>query len=200
MRLLVCGDRKIGKTDPATPIHLAHYATKIASRQRQMVFDYLTRLDQIRPVSLIIAGEEGGAERLGVHWARLNKIPCVSVRRVKFEPTKLEKTIALFLGNADSLKHRKESMLERNQRMLSEHTPDVVLALGTGSSTTALVEDARTRGVEIIEVDCTVDDSHRQLCKSMTAIVNFTESFNARFTKTRPKIDVDRAARPAIFT
>gem|GEM_PF-6241700 len=49
--------------------------------------------------------------------------------------------------------------------MLNENTPDVVLAFGTGTSTEALVNDARARGIEIIEVDFPVDDSHHQLYK-----------------------------------
>jgi hypothetical protein len=165
VKLLVCGNRKIGKTDPATPLHLMQYATENASRQRKMIFDYLSLLHQVRPISLIIAGEEGGAEKLGVHWARLNGIPCVSIRRVKVEPSTLKKAIAQFVGNASSLKPSKESMLERNRRMLNENTPDVVLAFGTGTSTEALVHDARARGIEIIEVDFPVDDSHHQLYK-----------------------------------
>lgn len=84
---------------------------------------------------------------------------------MKFEPSKLKKAIAQFVGNASSLKHSKETMLERNRRMLNENTPDVVLAFGTGTSTEALVNDARARGIEIIEVDFPVDDSHHQLYK-----------------------------------
>ena len=157
MKLLVCGNRKIGKTDPETPFHLVQNDTEKASRQRRMVLDYLSQLHRIRPISLMIAGEEGGAEKLGVHWARMNQIPCVAVRRLKFEPSRLEKSLAFFSSGGGSSSRHKESMLDRNKRMLEENTPDVVLAFGTGVSTEALITDARNRGIEIIEVDIPVN-------------------------------------------
>lgn len=157
MKLLVCGNRKIGRTDPSTPKQLAKYDTDNASRQRRMVLDYLSQLHHIRPISQIIAGEDGGAEKLGLHWARLNKIHFVAVRRLIFAPSILEKSRAIFTMGVFSPSDKKESMLDRNKRMLEENTPDVVLAFGTGTSTEALVTDARNRGIEIIEVDIPVN-------------------------------------------
>ena len=112
---------------------------------------------------MVIGGEEGGAEKLGVHWARLNKIPCVSVRRLKFEPSGLEKTFAFFWSGDSSSYRRKESMLERNQRMLDENPPDAVLAFGTGKTTGSLIRDARARGIEVIQVDIPVNVVSAQL-------------------------------------
>lgn len=155
VKLLVCGSRKIGKTSSTTPIHLARKDTEYASRQRTYVYDYLSRLHDSYLITQIIGGDEGGAERLGLHWARMNNVPGLAIKRLKLQPTKSEKFIALLTGRSPS--PRRETMLDRNQRMLAETQPDLVVAFGNSVTTGQLIQNARDLGIDVLEVEVPIN-------------------------------------------
>ncbi len=159
MKLLVCGSRKIGKTDPSTPIHLAGVDTHNATRQRKFVFDYLSQHHKLSTVTQVIGGDEGGAERLGQHWAKMNNIPIVTIRRLMFQPS-IFWTFTSFLTGKKRSAARKENIEDRNHRMLAETEPDLIIAFGAGKSTEALLQEARDRGIGVIEVEVPVNDIH----------------------------------------
>jgi hypothetical protein len=162
MKLLVCGSRKIGKTDPATPIHLAGIDTQNATLQRKFVYDYLSQYHKLSTVTQVIGGDEGGAERLGQHWAKMNKIPSVTIRRLTFQPSIFWTFISFLTGKKRS-SARKENIQDRNHRMLAETEPDLIIAFGAGESTETLLQEARDRGIEVIEVDVPVNHVHPTL-------------------------------------
>jgi hypothetical protein len=159
MKILVCGNHKIGKTSAATPHHLAGEDTHLASQQRVFVYDYLSRLHELSTITRVFGGDEGGAERLGLHWAKMNNIPSTTIKRLKFEPSKTSKIVARLLGGR--LSAEKETTVERNQRMLDEAMPDLVVAFGTGKYTERLVQDARDRGIEVLEVEAPANEFSR---------------------------------------
>lgn len=143
MKVLISGGRNVGR--PSEGADVAR-----ATQERKFVSDFLTNFHKAKPVSLVIAGNEGGAERLGLHWAALNKIPAsVWERRTVTK----EKMVANVLGKlAGKRGSSSETTIKRNLRMLAGSQPDLIIAFGCGETTTALLEEAKKRGVEILEV------------------------------------------------
>ncbi len=130
MKVLICGGRNVGRTNPnATHRDAAAEITR-ASKEKQFVNDYLTKLHQENNTKVIIAGDEGGAERIGLHWALVNKIAASPFKRI----------------------NSKETTIARNSRMLAESKPDIVIAFGNGESTTQLLKEAKEKGIQVIEI------------------------------------------------
>lgn len=149
MKILVCGGRNVGRTRPIahrdSPAEIAR-----ATKERSFVTEYLTKLHSETPITAVVGGNEGGAERLGVRWAEMNSIPVdVWERRKDSGKRMLAKTLGLFTRQSASVY---ETMEERNARMLAGSKPDLVVAFGGGDSTVELTEAARREGIRIIEV------------------------------------------------
>lgn len=83
-------------------------------------------------IDCIIEGNARGADRLAGFWARKRGIP-----NLKF--------------NADWIAHGKAAGPIRNQRMLDEGRPDLVIAFPGGRGTADMVRRAREAGVEVVE-------------------------------------------------
>jgi hypothetical protein len=130
---LVCGGRNIGRATQSSASGAASAIT-IATAQRNFVAATLTRLHLEAPFSKIIGGEEGGAERLGIHWAATNKI-------------------ATHIFGRSNSGFRGEDIFQRNSRMLREGKPDIVIAFGEGQSTNKLLEEAAAAGVATLKFD-----------------------------------------------
>ena len=99
---------------------------------RAMLDAALDRLHQERGFSLVIAGGARGADTLAEEWAKARGIAC-DVYRADWEG----------LG-------RKAGPI-RNERMLVEGKPDVVVAFPGGRGTAHMVRIAREAGIEVIE-------------------------------------------------
>jgi hypothetical protein len=99
--------------------------------------DYLYRkmgeLRAVTPISLVISGHAPGADWLGEMWADENGIP------VKLFP-------------ADWKREGRAAGPIRNQRMIDEGKPDLVVAFPGGRGTADMIRRARERGIEVIEV------------------------------------------------
>jgi hypothetical protein len=96
-------------------------------------------LDQIHAgegggVSLLIEGGATGADRLGRTWAQ-------------------RRGVSLRTFNANWTKHGKAAGPIRNQRMLDEGKPDVVLAFPGGRGTADMVARAKMFGARLVEVE-----------------------------------------------
>lgn len=130
---LICGGRNIGRASQSSHSG-ASSAVAIATAQRNFVAATLLRLHLEEPFSKIIGGDEGGAERLGIHWAATNKIATQIFRR----------------SNAGA---RGENIFQRNSRMLREGKPDIVIAFGEGESTNKLLAEAAAAGVATLKFD-----------------------------------------------
>ncbi len=130
MKVLVCGNRNVGRTNPNATHLNAKAEIQRATNERTFVFDYLSSIHKEKSFTEVIGGDEGGAERLGLHWATVNKIP--------------QK-----LWNRTS---KKESIIDRNKRMLAGSKPDLIIAFGSGVSTEILTGAAKEKGIQVVEV------------------------------------------------
>ncbi len=131
MKALICGGRNVGRTDPSTGSLQAGPELKKASAERKFVSDKMQELHQGNQFRRIVAGNEGGAERLGAQWAVANSVPVEIVKR----------------------KNSRESVTQRNRRILDDAAPELVVAFGAGESTKALLAEAKRRGIAVMEID-----------------------------------------------
>jgi len=92
-------------------------------------------LDGLDPmkVSVVIHGAAPGADTLAGRWAELRRVP------VEAFP-------------ADWEKHGRAAGPIRNAPMLAEGKPDLVVAFPGGRGTANMCKQARTAGVEVVEV------------------------------------------------
>lgn len=97
------------------------------------VVNYLFRIDDERKITSIIHGGASGADEIGGKTAQLLQVPCTVYR-------------------ASWKKYGKKAGPMRNQRMLDEGKPDLVVAFAGGRGTADMVLRARTSGVEVQEV------------------------------------------------
>jgi hypothetical protein len=130
VKIIVCGGRNIGRTNPNATFLDAPQEILRATRERSFINDYLTRLHNEIQITEVNGGDEGGAERIGLHWALVNKIQWVVWKR----------------------KNSKETMLSRNIRMINDSKANLVIAFGGGESTYALLNEAKTRSIEVLEI------------------------------------------------
>lgn len=101
---------------------------------RDHIWNTLTVLDAERPISCVIHGCATGADTEGMIWAQT--MPgCFQA------PFK-----------ADWRRNGKAAGPIRNQRMLDEGKPDLVLAFPGGRGTADMVEKAKKAGVEVMEI------------------------------------------------
>lgn len=133
MRVIVCGGRNIGRTAGDVVAAEASAEVARASDERAFVMEQLSALHKQFGFTEIIAGQEGGAERIGVNWAGLNNVPVTIAAR-------------------ERRNFRKESVDERNIRMLASR-PDGVICFGGGESTERLIAAAQKMGVPVTRID-----------------------------------------------
>lgn len=92
-------------------------------------------LDQIKPSDLIEGGASG-ADTLAYRWAKRN---LDADHRHTYD--------------ADWDRHGKAAGAIRNQRMLDEGKPDLVLAFPGGRGTADMVRRAKRAGVKVVEIE-----------------------------------------------
>lgn len=97
------------------------------------IVNHLFGLDDEDPITAIIHGGASGADTIAGHTAELLKVPCTVYR-------------------AAWKKHGKAAGPIRNQRMLDEGKPDLVVAYAGGRGTADMVRRAKAAGVKVIEV------------------------------------------------
>lgn len=96
------------------------------------VINFLFRLDDERPITSIVHGGAHGADTLGGVTAKLLQVPC-------------------YVFPANWKRDGKAAGPIRNQRMLDEAKPDLVVAFPGGKGTSDMVRRAKDAGVEVIE-------------------------------------------------
>jgi hypothetical protein len=99
---------------------------------RQFLHDALDRLRDERGITLVIAGGARGADTFAAEWAATRSIEC----RV------YEAEWAALGRSAGPI---------RNQRMLDDGKPELVVAFPGGRGTADMMRRARAAGVEVIE-------------------------------------------------
>jgi len=93
----------------------------------------LTKCKEENGIDVIIQGEAQGADRMARFWAEENGI-------------EVEKYPALWH------KYGKRAGYVRNQQMLDEGYPDLVVAFAGGRGTSMMVNLARNAGVRVMEI------------------------------------------------
>ncbi len=144
-RVLVCGGRNFGYIPRGTPSRSSEWydADRKAGREWNLLVDTLTRLKAERGITEIIHGAAHGADTLAGQWARRQH----ATGRVLETPFK-----ANWYPNGRSGGLDRTAGFIRNQRMLDEGKPDLVVAFSGGRGTADMVKRARAAGVEVIEV------------------------------------------------
>lgn len=102
-------------------------------QDRERVYAVLDKLHADAGIDAIIQGGARGADSLASDWADTH-----AVRNQQFDAD--WENQGSFAGPA------------RNQRMLDEGNPDVVIAFPGGRGTANMVEKAKRRGVKVIEI------------------------------------------------
>jgi hypothetical protein len=100
---------------------------------RDWLFRELDGLKLARGITVVISGCAPGADTLGIEWAELRNIE-----------------IARF--PADWQKHGRAAGPIRNQQMLDEGRPDLVIAFPGGRGTADMVRRATKAGIETIQL------------------------------------------------
>lgn len=97
------------------------------------IYAALNDFERDRDIEVIIQGGATGADAWAKRYAEGNKIPCRE-----------------FLANWK--KHGKAAGPIRNERMIEQGKPTVVIAFPGGRGTADMVERAKQAGIEVIEV------------------------------------------------
>ena len=100
----------------------------------QKLQDIMDALHGHTPIGILIEGGARGADRMASSWARAAQVMTMTFP-------------------ADWEKHGKAAGVIRNQLMLDEGKPDLVVAFPGGRGTAGMVRKARRAGVEIMEID-----------------------------------------------
>lgn len=100
---------------------------------REALNEVLKRLHQERRFAMVIAGGARGADTMAEWWAKATGLPCD-------------------VYQADWTGLGRKAGPIRNQRMLDEGKPDLVVAFPGGRGTADMVRRGKEAGVEVIEV------------------------------------------------
>jgi hypothetical protein len=101
-------------------------------RDRAELSDTLDGLHQVRSFAQMIAGGAHGADLLAEEWAEAHGVTCE-------------------VYYADPMRLGRDSGRVRNERMLVEGRPELVIAFRGGRRTEHMVRIARDAGIEVIE-------------------------------------------------
>ncbi len=124
MRVLVCGGRDFALPEKSIE----------ASNQRSFIWNYLTQVNLgVEPIEVLIHGGAVGVDRCAGQWAHNQRI-----------------TVREFIAQWD--KYDKSAGPIRNQQMLDEGKPDLVIAFPGGRGTADMVRRAKKAGVKVDEV------------------------------------------------
>lgn len=107
---------------------------------RDLVFRTLDGLAKTDVIDAVIEGNASGADRIAGYWARKHRI-----KNMKFPP--------------DWRTHGKAAGPVRNEKMLKEGAPDLVVAFPGGRGTRDMIRRAQSANVPVTVVEQT---THRQ--------------------------------------
>ena len=100
-------------------------------------------------ITFLINGGASGADTLSTLWALENQ---VSFREYRAEWNDLDAPNAR-IKYTWGKPYNANAGFDRNQKMLDEGKPDVVVAFPGGSGTADMVKRAKEAGVEVIEIE-----------------------------------------------
>jgi hypothetical protein len=132
-RILVCGGRKFGCLDLNCPPELFNEAIHNAQVEQAFLRQTLSNINDKAIIEVLIEGDAKGADKLAGRWAEDNGVP-----RLTFP--------------ADWDTHGKAAGSIRNQQMLDEGKPTLVIAFPGGRGTKDMVRRAKKAGLPVYEV------------------------------------------------
>lgn len=100
---------------------------------RRRAYVELDRIHVAYPISVIICGAAAGADRLAMDWAAARRVKCLPFP-------------------ADWEKHGRRAGPIRNQQMLDEGVPTLVVAFPGGTGTADMVRRATKAGIKVLTV------------------------------------------------
>jgi len=100
---------------------------------RGAIHKALNDLSRAEVIDAVIEGDAHGADRIAGYWARQR-----GITNLKFK--------------ADWATHGKGAGPIRNQRMIDEGRPDLVVAFPGGKGTADMTRRARSAGIDVVEV------------------------------------------------
>ena len=148
LRVLVCGGRDYGQVPRGIPKFTPAYyaAERQATRERAALFD---ALDAIDDVAVIIEGGATGADRLAAMWARGSGVELQTFRVNWSDLSHPDADIRKLPGGK---LYDAAAGPRRNQRMIDEGKPDLVVAATGGRGTADMLSRARAAGIPVNEV------------------------------------------------
>lgn len=102
-------------------------------RNKELLNQVLNDLAKVEIVDCIIEGDAEGADRLAGFWAKKHRVD-----------------LKLFPANWNL--HKKSAGPIRNQKMLDEGKPDLVIAFPGGKGTAHMIKIAKEAGVPVKEI------------------------------------------------
>lgn len=144
-RILVCGGRAYGKIDPKRPIE---HPARMAERRklRAVMADLLKEHGRFQ----LIHGGARGADALAGGWASEAEIP---TNVFPADWTNTTRPGALVKKRRDGTQYDALAGIVRNQKMLDEGKPSLVVAFPGGSGTKDMVDRAKAANVEVMEIE-----------------------------------------------
>jgi hypothetical protein len=100
---------------------------------RAVLEAFLSNLHRVCGIALVIAGGARGADTMAEEWAKAQGIAC-----------------EIYMADWDGLGSKAGPI--RNQRMLHEGKPDLVIAFPGGRGTADMVRRAREAGIDTVEI------------------------------------------------
>lgn len=96
----------------------------------KVIHDLLSMVHKETPLTTLIHGNAKGVDRICGEWAEDNGIEVISCP-------------------ANWKRHGRAAGMIRNQQMLKDHTPDLLVAFPGGPGTANMIERARLAGIQI---------------------------------------------------
>lgn len=132
-RVLVCGGRGFGEIPADCPADQIAAERARAAREVALLTEALDRAVTRFGLSSVLAGGARGADRHAVAWAKRRGIPSIEMK-------------------ADWDAHGRAAGPIRNQRMLDQGKPALVIAFPGGDGTADMVARAERAGLKVYRV------------------------------------------------
>lgn len=133
MRVLVCGGRDYAKEDRInTVLGDLHHGTA-------------------GPITCVIEGGATGVDRLAFHWSRNSLIKEHESYDALWNDVDVEGAVIKYHKNG--MPYNIMAGPQRNQRMIDEGKPDLVVAFPGGNGTADMVRRARAARIPVLEID-----------------------------------------------
>lgn len=146
MRVLVCGGRRYMDEGALNAVLASLFL--FGAPKDGVVSHHLRDEDEMED-DVIIQGAATGADRMARKFAKANQVRCEQYN-ADWENMDVEPCIPR--TRSDGSVYNAAAGGIRNQRMLDEGKPDVVIAFPGGKGTADMIKRAKAAGVEVIEI------------------------------------------------